>query len=98
MSAVIVVLNTPWFAVSDKAGHYAIPNVAPGTYRLHVYHERALTQTLDALTQTIKVPGGRLELPTLSISETGFVQAPHLNKHGMDYPSGGQVLYSGEKK
>jgi plastocyanin len=98
MSAVIVVLNTPWFAVSDKAGHFSIPDVAPGTYLLHVYHERALPQTLDALTQTVKVSGGKLELPALSISETGFVQAPHLNKHGMDYPAGGHMLYSGEKK
>ena len=98
MSAVIVVLDTPWFAVSDKTGHFSIPNVPPGEYLLHVYHERALPQTLDRMKQTIRVSGADLDLSQLVISETGFVQAPHLNKHGLDYPPSGPLLYPGDDK
>ena len=99
MSAVIVVLRTPYFAVSDASGNFAIADVPPGEYRLHVYHERALQQNLEAKEQTVKVGAGDLCLPRLAISETGYVQLPHQNKYGLDYPaSGGELLYSKDGK
>jgi plastocyanin len=100
MSAVIVVLKTPYFGVSDDSGNYEIKDVPAGEYRVHVYHERALPQTLKALEQTIKVTGDETELPCLVISETGYVQTPHQNKYGMDYPAAvdDQLLYSRDKK
>ena len=99
MSAVIVVLRTPYFAVSDSIGNYAIPDVPPGEYRLHVYHERALQQNLEAMEQTVKVPAGDLCIRRLTISETGYVQLPHNNKYGLDYPAAGDdLLYSKEAK
>jgi len=99
MSAVIVVLKTPYFAVSDDSGRFAIPGVPPGEYRVHVYHERALPQTLKALEQAVKITADGLEITPLVISETGYVQTPHQNKYGMDYPSAeDQLLYSRERK
>jgi plastocyanin len=99
MSAVIVVVRTPYFAVSDSAGNFAIPEVPPGEYRLHVYHERALPQNLEALEQTVTVPAEHLSLPRIVISETGYLQLPHNNKFGLEYPAAdGQVLYSGDRK
>jgi plastocyanin len=99
MSAVIVVLRTPYFAVSDASGNFAIPDVPPGEYRLHVYHERALQQNLEAREQTVKVAAEDLCLPRLAISETGYVQLPHQNKYGLDYPaSSDQLLYSKDGK
>ena len=41
MSAVIVVLKSPYFATSAKNGGFEIANVPAGSYRLHVFHERA---------------------------------------------------------
>jgi hypothetical protein len=32
------------------------------------------------------VPESGLVLPLISISETGFIPAEHLNKYGKDYP------------
>ena len=40
MSAVIVVLNTPYFATTDRSGRFKI-KAPPGDYELHVFHERA---------------------------------------------------------
>ncbi len=50
MSAYIMVVDTPYYAVSDGSGHFRLPNVPPGTYTLHGWHESGAT-----LTQTVSV-------------------------------------------
>jgi len=41
MSAYVVVTETPYFAVTDKAGNFTLKNVPPGKYVLKVWHEKA---------------------------------------------------------
>jgi plastocyanin len=95
MSAVIVVLKSPYFSVSDHNGAVRIADLPPGSYRLHVFHERATEQTLAALSRIVEVPDDGLQLPAISVSESGYLQLPHKNKFGRDYPpvpdSGGYV-------
>jgi len=100
MSAVIAVLPTPYFAVSDKAGAFEIPNLPPGDYQLHVFHERASPETLDRLIRKITVETARLELPPLTISESGYLPTPHRNKYGKEYPAviEDQPAYPGANK
>jgi plastocyanin len=86
MSALIVVLNSPYFTSTDKNGHFRIPAVPPGDYELHVFHERALPETLQGLTHSITVTASPLEIPTLKISEAGYLPMPHKNKYGHAYP------------
>jgi hypothetical protein len=86
MSAVIAVLNTPWFAVTQANGNYSIANVPPGRYQLRLFHERALQQNLEFLEHPITVPETGKSMPLISISETGFIPAPHMNKYGKEYP------------
>jgi len=86
MSAVIVVLKSPYFAVTNKQGDFQIPDVPADSYRLHVFHERATEQTLAALGRTIEVSGSNIPLPAISVSESGYLQLPHKNKYGRDYP------------
>ena len=86
MSAIIAVLNTPWYAVTEATGKYAIAGVPPGEYQLRMFHERTLPENLKFLERRITVPESGLGLPLISISETGFIPAPHLNKYGQDYP------------
>jgi hypothetical protein len=95
MSAVIVVLRSPYFTTSNKAGEFSIANLPSGSYRLHVFHERATQQTLDALTRTVDVSDGASEAGVIAVSETGFLLLPHKNKYGKDYPAG--TTYSGTK-
>jgi plastocyanin len=85
MSAVIVVLQTPYFAVSKRDGTFAIPDVPSGEYQLHVFHERATDASLRALDRHITVEHTDLELPAIAISETGYLPAPHTNKYGQPY-------------
>ena len=86
MSAIIAVVPTPWYAVTPPTGKIAIANVPPGEYELRIYHERALPENLKFLEHRIAVPEAELALPLISISETGFTPAEHLDKHGKPYP------------
>jgi len=96
MSAVIAVLDTPWFAVTKPSGEFRIKNVPPANYLLRVFHERATEETLNGLLRTISVEHAALALPPINIPETGYIPAPHPNKYGKDYPPviDGQPAYS----
>jgi plastocyanin len=41
MAATVVVTPNRWYARSDRAGHYEIPNVPPGTYTVVAWHKSA---------------------------------------------------------
>ena len=53
MSAVILVLDNPYFTVPSPAGRYAIENVPPGEYTVVGWHER-----IKPITRTIRVVAG----------------------------------------
>src|SRR5574340_1106451 len=86
MSAVIVVLPTPYFNVTHASGAFEIDGVPPGAYTLCVFHERALPATLAALERRVEVPRGALATGSLVISEAGYLPMQHRNKYGRDYP------------
>jgi plastocyanin len=86
MSAIIAVVDTPWYTVTPETGRFRIEGIPPGDYQLHIFHERALPDNLRFLERVIAVPDGGLTLPLISISETGYIPAPHLDKHGKPYP------------
>jgi plastocyanin len=98
MSAVIVVLKSSYFAKSAKNGSFTIANVPPGSYRLHVFHERAAQQTLDNLTRTVDVAESVADVGKISVSESGYLLLPHKNKYGKDYPPSDAGTYSGLKQ
>ncbi len=85
MSAIILVLNTPYFTKTSRNGTFQI-TVPEGTYELRVFHERATAERLETLTQRIVVHEQAVRLPEIAISEAGYVPGPHKNKYGHDYP------------
>jgi plastocyanin len=86
MAAIIVVLETPWFAVTNVEGAFRIANVPPDDYRLRVFHERALPEVLEKLQRQVTIGADDLALPLITVSEAGYVAPPHKNKFGKDYP------------
>jgi plastocyanin len=100
MSAVILVVDTPYFAVTGRDGTFAIANVRPGEYKLKVFHERATESVLQGLERTVPVESEDLTLPVMEISESGYLAAPHKNKYGKDYsnPMEDGVAYPGAAK
>ena len=59
MSAFVVVVEHPWFAVTDRGGHFEIPGIPPGTYALEAWHELYGRLRLGRL---VVSPGGETEV------------------------------------
>lgn len=85
MSAVVVVVEAPYYAVSNSAGQVSIANVPPGRYHVYAWHERARNATPEALPPEINISTDHPILPTISLVESSDVIAPHKNKYGRDY-------------
>jgi len=54
MAAFVVVVDTKYFAKSDKKGAFKIPSLPPGSYTLGIWHEK-----LGAKDVTVKVEAGK---------------------------------------
>ncbi len=84
MSAVVITLTTPYYAVSDSHGDVIIPNVPPGRYALQVFHSSVAPDALRALSREITVAPGVTSLGTFTLAESDLTLA-HKNKYGRDY-------------
>ena len=100
MSAVILVVDTPYFTVSGRDGTFEIAKVTPGEYQLKVFHERATESVLQGLERKVLVAAENVTLPPVQISESGYLPASHKNKYGKEYSSTPEdgVTYPGVSK
>lgn len=92
MSAVIVVLRSPYYAVSKADGSFEIPDVPEGSYRMHFYYERATDETLAARSRALEVESADQSVGVVTISESGYLPMPHMNKYGKPYGSSNETL------
>jgi plastocyanin len=53
MEGFVVVLPTPWFAVTDTSGAYSIKDLPDGTYTVKVWHEKFKSE----YSESVKVAG-----------------------------------------
>jgi hypothetical protein len=58
-----------------------IPDVAPGTYTLTAWHERAGTRVV----RDVVVPATGLSGQRIVLDARAYVSGPHLNKFGLPY-------------
>jgi plastocyanin len=86
MTAFLVTVNTPYYALAGADGRFSIGNVPPGTYKLHVWHERAAEQTATVTVGAGGVGGLKYQLDARNFK---FVQ--HKNKNGKDYAANGEI-------
>jgi plastocyanin len=84
MSAVVIALTTPYYAVSDVRGDINIPDVPPGRYQLQMFHSGVAPDSLRALSREITVNEGQTNLGSFTLSESDATAA-HKNKYGRDY-------------
>src|SRR5262249_40916807 len=88
MSAIVVTLATPYFAISDEEGAVTIGNVPEGRYRLKIWHERTSDEELAAQSRAVRVAAGAAggyDLGLIRLNEAGYMLQPHKNKHGGQY-------------
>ena len=94
MSAVVVAVDTPFFATSDASGNISIPNVPAGRYELHLWYERSLPDDLNRLTHMITVSSQPTDLGTVRVQENPNFSTAHKNKYGQDYAPPKTPTYS----
>lgn len=96
MSAVVVVVSSPFFAVVGKNGEFSIAGVPPGRYLLHVWSENSLPDTLAALSREVELNGTMHSVGTLRVHQADTAQTQHKNKYGQDYepPSPNNPVYT----
>jgi plastocyanin len=85
MSAVVVVVDTPYFAVSAVGGNFAIPDVPPGRYQLNLWEEHCSPETLKELSRQVKVDERSTSLGGIHLRESEEPVTAHLNKYGTQY-------------
>jgi plastocyanin len=85
MSAAVVVVDSPWYATSNQAGQFSIPNVPPGSYLLYVWHERGKPERPDDFPREVAITPGSASLPAIRLIDAGDLFANHKNKYGRDY-------------
>jgi plastocyanin len=84
MSAVVIALDTPYYAISNLRGEIDIGSVAPGRYEMHVFHSSVSPDALRAVEREITVSPRDTFLGTFTLPESDFELA-HKNKYGRDY-------------
>lgn len=84
MSAVVIALDTPYYAISGSRGELSIPNVPAGRYQLRVWSEVSLPDELKDVTREVTISATSASLGTLQIAETHLAHV-HKNKYGRDY-------------
>jgi plastocyanin len=87
MSAVIVVVPSPYYGLSDASGKVVITGVPDGRYRLQVWHERSSPEHLKTLEQTVTISsaGTTRAIGPIRILDTANVTLTHKDKYGLDY-------------
>src|SRR2546422_6003368 len=84
MSAVVMALNTPYYAISNSRGEINIGNVPTGRYELQVFHPSVAPDALHALHREITVTPEDTSLGTFTLTESDLLLA-HKNKYSRDY-------------
>jgi plastocyanin len=85
MSAVVVALPTPYFAVSARDGSFHIDHVPPGKYKVELWYELASPPDLTSLSREVEITSGENVLPALTLHASDS-HSDHLNKYGEPYP------------
>jgi plastocyanin len=87
MTAFLVSVNTPYFSQAGADGRFTIANVPAGTYKLHVWHDRAATEQ----TAMVIVAGSGLGGLIYKLDARNYKYVQHKNKNGKDYALNGDV-------
>ncbi len=85
MSAVIMVLSTSYFGVSDAAGQITIPHVPPGSYLLQLWDEGATLEELKSFQREISISEHAPSLGAIRLNRSSRLNVAHKNKYGRDY-------------
>lgn len=93
MGAVVLALNSPYYAVSTRRGDVTMQGVPPGRYHIHVWGERVHLASTSDTQRTVQVTSQGAAIGPLSLVSTPDPLIGHKNKFGDDYPSASAPKY-----
>lgn len=93
MSAVILALSTPLYAVADDHDAFTLSGIPPGDYRLHVWIEGVPQSFLGGMSQTLHLGPRALDLGVMTAPIARPGMSAHANKFGNPYSTGPETTY-----
>ncbi len=85
MGAVVLALNTPFYAISHGTGEVVIHGVPPGSYKLQIWSEQAKAVNTAAFPREVQVSATDTSLGVIDMEETSSSMVGHKNKFGEEY-------------
>ncbi|MHB8652385.1 MAG: cupredoxin domain-containing protein [Terriglobia bacterium] len=85
MSAVIIAIKTPYYGMPDKSGAVEIHSVPAGRYRMEIWSENVLPETLKSMAREVNVSEEESSLGTIVFKPARNLLAGHKNMYGVDY-------------
>jgi hypothetical protein len=87
MSAVILTLATPLYAIADPSNAFDLHDIPPGDYRLHFWIEGVPQSVLNGMDRRIHLPDRATDLGAVDAPIPGAAAHTHKNKFGESYPA-----------
>jgi plastocyanin len=84
MSAAVVALPTPYFAVTTRDGSFVISHIPAGRYKLEAWYELATEAELTSISREVEIRSGDNALPAIALHSSD-VPVEHLDKYGQPY-------------
>ncbi len=99
MSAVVITIATPLYAVSDKEGQISLADVPYGRYVLRVWSEGMGPENEQPLTREITIANDASSLGVIRVPEANGQRMAHKNKYGREYdePTPNNSVYKQER-
>jgi plastocyanin len=94
MSAVVIALSTPLYAIADAKDSVLLQDIPPGDYKLHVWIEGVPQSFLDGLSRPLHFSNRAVNLGVLKAPIAGAGTILHTNMYGQEYPLDSQSPYS----
>jgi hypothetical protein len=93
MSAVVLTLSTPVYAIADATDTFVIRDVPPGEYKMHIWIEGVPPSFLAGLSRPVRVSSHEVDLGTVSAPIGRSGDMTHTNKFGNPYDTKPQSTY-----
>ncbi len=85
MSAVVLALSTPLYAVADSSNSFMLRNIPPGDYKFHIWIEGVPQSLLAHQDRRVHLPPGKVDLGTIKAPISQNRGMNHTNKFGNPY-------------
>jgi len=85
MSAVVLALSTPLYAVADANNAFALRNIPPGDYQLHIWIEGIPQSVLEHESRPVRFPPLMVDLGELAVPISRTGKSSHTNEFGNSY-------------